>query len=140
MSISLTGNTALLALWCFINMTSLLRSFYISLLGELPFFLDLKIQQTTDGIFLSLEKYLKKILKKYGMEECKWYMVSYDEIMDKPWLLFAKEYLLLSHMDEMEVLWFGDKDRSGRVWCWWILSWLRPYIYISYTWYIMIMK
>ena len=29
------------------------------------------MQQATDGIFLSQEKYLKKILKKYGMEDCK---------------------------------------------------------------------
>ena len=43
----------------------------MSLLGELTFFLGLQVHQTTDGIFLSQEKYLKQILKKYGMEECK---------------------------------------------------------------------
>ena len=41
------------------------------LLGELTFFLGLQVHQTTDGIFLSQEKYLKQILKKYGIEECK---------------------------------------------------------------------
>ena len=29
------------------------------------------MQQATDGIFLSQAKYLKKILNKYGMEDCK---------------------------------------------------------------------
>ena len=43
----------------------------MSLLGELTFFLGLQVQQETYGIFLSQEKYLKKNLKKYGMEECK---------------------------------------------------------------------
>ena len=31
-------------------------------------------------------------------------MVSYDEILDEPCLLFAEEYSLFSHMDKMEVL------------------------------------
>ena len=43
----------------------------MSLLGELTFFLGLQVQQETNGIFLSQEKYLKQILKMYGMEECK---------------------------------------------------------------------
>ena len=43
----------------------------MSLLGKLTFFLGLQVHQTTDGIFLSQAKYLKKILKKYGMEDCK---------------------------------------------------------------------
>ena len=43
----------------------------MSLLGELTLFLGLQLQQATNGIFLSQEKYLKKILRKYGMEECK---------------------------------------------------------------------
>ena len=47
------------------------QEFEMSLLGELTFFLGLQVQQATDGIFLSQEKYLKKILKKYGMEDCK---------------------------------------------------------------------
>jgi len=43
----------------------------MSLLGELTFFLGLQVRQATDGIFLSQAKYLKQILKKYGMEDCK---------------------------------------------------------------------
>ena len=47
------------------------QEFEMSLLGELKFFLGLQVQQATYGIFLPQEKYLKKILKKYGMEDCK---------------------------------------------------------------------
>ena len=43
----------------------------MSLLGELTYFLGLQIQQNKDGIFLSKTKYLKQILKKYGMEDSK---------------------------------------------------------------------
>jgi len=47
------------------------KEFEMSLLGELTYFLGLQIQQNEGGIFLSQTKYLKKILKKYGMEEAK---------------------------------------------------------------------
>eukprot|EP00253_Pinus_taeda_P002775 PITA_02775 len=47
------------------------KEFEISLLGELTYFLGLQIQQNEGGIFLSQTKYLKQILKKYGMEDVK---------------------------------------------------------------------
>eukprot|EP00253_Pinus_taeda_P029057 PITA_29057 len=47
------------------------KEFEMSLLGELTYFLGLQIQQNKDGIFLSQTKYLKQILKKYGMEDSK---------------------------------------------------------------------
>eukprot|EP00253_Pinus_taeda_P008747 PITA_08747 len=43
----------------------------MSLLGELTYFLGLQVHQNKDGIFLSQTKYLKQILKKYGMEDSK---------------------------------------------------------------------
>ena len=43
------------------------KEFEMYFLGELTYFLGLQIQQNEDGIFLSQTKYLKKILKKYGM-------------------------------------------------------------------------
>eukprot|EP00253_Pinus_taeda_P021974 PITA_21974 len=46
------------------------KEFEMSLLGELTYFLGLQIQQK-GGIFLSQPKYLKQILKKYGMEDAK---------------------------------------------------------------------
>eukprot|EP00253_Pinus_taeda_P028408 PITA_28408 len=47
------------------------KEFEMSLLGELTYFLGLQIQKNRDGIFLSQTKYLKQILKKYGMEDSK---------------------------------------------------------------------
>eukprot|EP00253_Pinus_taeda_P033549 PITA_33549 len=47
------------------------KEFEMSLLGELTYFLGLQIQQKEGGSFLSQTKYLKQILKKYGMEDAK---------------------------------------------------------------------
>eukprot|EP00253_Pinus_taeda_P004601 PITA_04601 len=47
------------------------KEFEMSLLRELTYFLGLQIQQNEGGIFLSQTKYLKHILKKYGMEDAK---------------------------------------------------------------------
>eukprot|EP00253_Pinus_taeda_P030618 PITA_30618 len=47
------------------------EEFEMSLLGELTYFLGLQIQQNEGSIFLSQTKYLKQILKKYGMEDSK---------------------------------------------------------------------
>ena len=43
----------------------------MSLHGELKFFLGLQISQLNDGIFISQSKYIKEMLKKFGMEDCK---------------------------------------------------------------------
>ena len=43
----------------------------MSLLGELKFFLGDQISQLNDGIFISQSKYIKEMLKKFGMEDCK---------------------------------------------------------------------
>eukprot|EP00253_Pinus_taeda_P008235 PITA_08235 len=47
------------------------KEFEMSLFGELTYFLGLQIQQNEGGIFFSQTKYLKQILKKYGMEDAK---------------------------------------------------------------------
>eukprot|EP00253_Pinus_taeda_P004823 PITA_04823 len=47
------------------------KEFEMSLIGELTYFLGLQIHQNEGGIFLSQTKYLKQILKKYGMEDLK---------------------------------------------------------------------
>jgi len=47
------------------------KEFEMSFLRELTYFLGLQIQQNEGSIFLSQTKYLKKILKKYGMEDSK---------------------------------------------------------------------
>ena len=45
--------------------------FEMSMLGELNFFLGRQISQLNDGIFISQSKYIKEMLKKFGMEDCK---------------------------------------------------------------------
>jgi hypothetical protein len=43
----------------------------MSLLGELSFFLGLQIRQSNKGIFISQTKYIRVMLKRFGMEDCK---------------------------------------------------------------------
>jgi hypothetical protein len=43
----------------------------MSLLRELSFFLGLQIHQRNQGIFISQTKYIKEMLKRFGMEDCK---------------------------------------------------------------------
>nr|GFD22969.1 hypothetical protein [Tanacetum cinerariifolium] len=40
-------------------------------MGELTFFLGLQVKQKNDGIFISQDKYVAKILKKFGLSEGK---------------------------------------------------------------------
>jgi hypothetical protein len=47
------------------------NEFEMSLLGELSFFLGLQIRQSNQGIFISQTKYIREMLNKFGMEECK---------------------------------------------------------------------
>eukprot|EP00253_Pinus_taeda_P026059 PITA_26059 len=46
------------------------REFEMSMIGELSHFLGLQVSQTRAGLFISQAKYLKDMLKRYGMEEC----------------------------------------------------------------------
>nr|GEW79255.1 hypothetical protein [Tanacetum cinerariifolium] len=45
--------------------------FQMSLMGELAFFLGLQVKQKEDGIFINQDKYVAKILKKFGLTEGK---------------------------------------------------------------------
>src|SRR3990170_8920865 len=47
------------------------REYQMSMMGELKFFLGLQIRQQRNGIFISQEKYLKDVLRKFGMQDCK---------------------------------------------------------------------
>jgi hypothetical protein len=44
--------------------------FEMSLLGELSFFLGLQIRQRNQRIFISQTKYIREMLKRFGMEDC----------------------------------------------------------------------
>lgn len=41
------------------------------MIGELSFFLGLQVTQLEDEIFISQVKYVKEMLKKFEMENCK---------------------------------------------------------------------
>jgi ribosomal protein L19 len=47
------------------------NEFQMSLLGELSLFLGLHIRQRNQGIFISQTKYIREMLKSFGMEYCK---------------------------------------------------------------------
>nr|GEU31463.1 Gag-Pol polyprotein [Tanacetum cinerariifolium] len=47
------------------------EKFQMSSMGELTFFLGLQVKQKQDGIFISQDKYVAKILQKYGFSEVK---------------------------------------------------------------------
>nr|GFA28546.1 putative ribonuclease H-like domain-containing protein [Tanacetum cinerariifolium] len=59
------------------------EEFQISAMGELNFFLGLQVLQKKDGIFLSQDKYVGDILKKFGYSDVR----SLNTLMDKenPW-------------------------------------------------------
>ena len=45
------------------------NEFEMSLLGELSFFLGLQIRQRNQGISISQTKYIREMLKRFGMED-----------------------------------------------------------------------
>ncbi|GJT06508.1 putative ribonuclease H-like domain-containing protein [Tanacetum coccineum] len=47
------------------------KKFQMSFMGELTFFLGLQVKQKEDGIFISQDKYVTKILKKFGFTDVK---------------------------------------------------------------------
>jgi hypothetical protein len=51
--------------------TMMSRKFEMSMIGELNFILGFQIKQMGHGTFVSQDKYLKDILKKFNMKNCK---------------------------------------------------------------------
>ena len=47
------------------------NEFEMSMIGELSYFLGLQIKQLKNGTFVSQGKYIKGMLKKFGMEDAK---------------------------------------------------------------------
>jgi hypothetical protein len=59
-------NNSSLVQWFASTMQS---EFEMSMIGKLEFFLGLQINQRSEGIFLSQEKYLRQMLKRFQMED-----------------------------------------------------------------------
>ena len=51
------------------------EEYKMSMMGELKFFLGLQILQQRNGIFISQEKYLKDVLRKFDMQDCKGFKI-----------------------------------------------------------------
>jgi isopentenyldiphosphate isomerase len=49
----------------------MVNEFEMSIIGELSYFLGLQIKQLKNGTFVSQGKYIKDMLKKFGMEDAK---------------------------------------------------------------------
>ena len=49
----------------------MVNEFEMSMIGELSYFLGLQIKQMKNGTFVSQGKYIKYMLKKFGMDEAK---------------------------------------------------------------------
>ena len=47
------------------------KEFEMSMFGDIKFFVRLQIQQSKNGIYITQSKYIKEILKKFGMEDSK---------------------------------------------------------------------
>ena len=45
--------------------------FEMSMFGKIKFFIGLKIYQNKNGIYITQSKYIKEILKTFGMEDLK---------------------------------------------------------------------
>nr|GEV13928.1 hypothetical protein [Tanacetum cinerariifolium] len=59
------------------------KKFQMSAMGELNFFLGLQVLQKEDGIFLSQEKYVGDILKKFGYSDVRYSNTPMDK--ENPW-------------------------------------------------------
>ena len=47
------------------------QEFEMSMFGEIKFFVELQVHQMKHGIFISQSKYIKEILKTFGLEDSK---------------------------------------------------------------------
>ncbi|GKD61693.1 uncharacterized mitochondrial protein-like protein [Tanacetum coccineum] len=56
---------------CFAFEKLMQEKFQMSSMGELTFFLGLQVKQKKDDIFISQDKYVEEILKKFGFTEVK---------------------------------------------------------------------
>ncbi|KAI6694933.1 hypothetical protein NL676_022643 [Syzygium grande] len=49
----------------------MMKMFEMTDLGEMSYFLGMEVRQTQNEVFICQKKYLKEILKRFNMEECK---------------------------------------------------------------------
>ncbi|GJT23990.1 putative ribonuclease H-like domain-containing protein [Tanacetum coccineum] len=64
--------------WCDEFEDLMQSEFEMSSMGELTFFLGLQVEQRTDGIFISQDKYVAEILRKFDLESVKTATTPYE--------------------------------------------------------------
>nr|GEV91438.1 copia protein [Tanacetum cinerariifolium] len=64
--------------WCDEFEVLMKGKFEMSAMGELTFFLGLQVKQLPDGIFISQDKYVKDMLKKFDMESVRTATTQYE--------------------------------------------------------------
>ncbi|GJY56712.1 putative ribonuclease H-like domain-containing protein, partial [Tanacetum coccineum] len=84
------------------------KKFQISSIGELTFFLELQVKQKEDGIFISQDKYVTEILKKFGFSDVK--TASTPMETHKPLLKDADEHLYRSMIRSLMYVTFSRPD------------------------------
>ncbi|GJV41199.1 retrovirus-related pol polyprotein from transposon TNT 1-94 [Tanacetum coccineum] len=95
--------------------------FEMSMMGELNFFLGLKIKQMEDGIFFNQSKYIKEMLKKFGLEDSKPTKTPMStEIKltkdDKAESVGSTKYQALErHLEEIHVTWAHLEKKRTRL-------------------------
>eukprot|EP00253_Pinus_taeda_P010002 PITA_10002 len=90
------------------------KEFEMSMIGELPFFLGIQVTQTNVRMFIRQTKYLKGMLRRFGMEECA--AVSTPMITDADWARGSTDRKSSSSctfgLGSVAVSWFNRKQGS----------------------------
>nr|GFA85735.1 hypothetical protein [Tanacetum cinerariifolium] len=69
--------------WCDEFEVLMKGEFEMSAMGKLTFFLGLQVKQLPDGIFISQDKYVKDMLKKFDMESVRTATTPYEVLKHK---------------------------------------------------------
>nr|GEY46402.1 hypothetical protein [Tanacetum cinerariifolium] len=69
--------------WCDEFEVLMIGEFEMSAMSELTFFLGLQVKQLSDGIFISQDKYVKEILKKFDMKSVRTATTPYKVLKPK---------------------------------------------------------
>nr|GEV82963.1 putative ribonuclease H-like domain-containing protein [Tanacetum cinerariifolium] len=92
--------------------------FQMSSMRELTFFLDLQVKQKKDRIFISQDKYVAEILRKFGLTKGKSTSTPIDT--EKPLLKDPDGNSItidqMSFNDSSQMFQKGDKDHTDEIW------------------------
>ncbi|GKF09324.1 putative ribonuclease H-like domain-containing protein, partial [Tanacetum coccineum] len=90
----------------FVDLEFLEKVYKMSSIGELTFFLGLQVKQKEDGIFISQDKYVDEILKKFGFSSIRTASTPIETVMAIT--TTEAEYIAASHCCG-QVLWIQNQ-------------------------------